>query len=67
MITVVTGNDKLDFKVQGQRVTSTKFVRVREDHNVQVKLNEGTLKIYKPAPSPKPRVEPKLKPETKKK
>ena len=43
---VVTGNKDLKFRVQGQMCDSITPVRVQLTHDIQVKLNEGTLKKY---------------------
>jgi hypothetical protein len=66
MITAVAGKG-LNFKCQGKRVTEYKPVRVRLDHNVAVKLQNGSLvKYVKPIPPapPKPVVE-EVKPKKK--
>ena len=54
MISVITGNKDLVFNTQGKKTTFDKPIRVRLDHNVQCKLNDGTLKEYK---KPVPKVE----------
>lgn len=73
MVEVVTGNKDLKFRCQGKMASHDKPIRVRPDHNVQCKLNDGSLKVYKkPAPKlvppPKPKEESKVtvKKETKK-
>lgn len=72
MIKVVTGSDKLKFRCQGQLANSEKPIRVSLNHDIQVKLNEGSLKIYKepapkPTPAPAPKVEKPVKVEGEKK
>lgn len=47
MIYVKTGFKELKFKVQGKLVDSETAVPVKMDHNVQVKLNEGSLVLAK--------------------
>lgn len=47
MIRVKTGSKDLRFKVQGKIVDSEKSVSVRMDHNVQSKINDGSLVIVK--------------------
>jgi len=60
MIEVVTGNSNLKFRCQGQLANSDKPIRVRVNHDVQCKLNDGSLKIYQaPKPKPVPKPEPK--------
>lgn len=61
MVKVVTGNDKLKFKCQGQKATHNRPIRVKLTHDVAMKLRVGSLKLYteeppKPAPKPKPEV-----------
>lgn len=65
MIFVVTGNEKLKFKVQGQRCSHDKPVRIRIDHDIQAKLDNGTLKKYVP-PVPEKKPVPILKKKEKK-
>jgi len=58
MLYVRTGNPDLNFKVQGQKCTYEKEIRVRLDQNVKKKLRNGTLVEYiKPKPEPKPVIE----------
>jgi len=40
---VKTGSKDLKFRIQGREVSFDKGVSVRMDHNVQSKLNDGTL------------------------
>jgi hypothetical protein len=65
MIQVITGDPKFKFHCQGKIANSETPIGVKVNHDIQVKLNEGTLKIYekpvppKPvAPKPAPKVEP---------
>jgi hypothetical protein len=46
MMINVTASNGLNFKVQGKLVGS-KPVRVALDHNVQCKINNGTLNVFK--------------------
>jgi len=43
MISVKTPNKDLEFRVQGKMANSEKPIRVTVDHNVQCKLNDGSL------------------------
>ena len=56
MVIVRTGNNDLKFRVQGKLVDFDSAVSVRLDHNVQKKINNGSLVITKRADS-RPKVE----------
>jgi len=64
---VITGGPQWKFNCQGKKANHKKPIRVSVTHDVQCKLNEGTLVEFtdvpkpKPAP-PKPKVEPKPEP-----
>ena len=67
MLQVITGGPQWKYHCQGQIANSETPIRVRVNHDIQVKLNEGTLKVYekpvtKPAPKPDPKPEPKPDP-----
>lgn len=62
MVTVKTGSKELKFKVQGKLVDNETPVSVSLDHNVQVKLDEGSLVLAKKT-APKKIVEPDKKKE----
>lgn len=56
MVSVKTGSKELKFKVQGKLVDSETAVSVVLDHNVQVKLDEGSLVLAKKT-APKKNIE----------